>query len=141
MHDEEIYSARDRQVDRLRGRVNRRAQLCDGAGVFDLQSIERIWPIADLANAQMFVRVGNNLTERSHARSLKGAKEDCTRRKTSERESLDEICARLKGIGYDGPCTVQTFRPEYWEWDPMQLAVKAREAAIKVLSPYFEIEE
>jgi hypothetical protein len=26
-----------------------------------------------------------------------------------------------------------------WEWDPMQLAVKAREAAINVLSPYFEI--
>ena len=88
MHDEEIYSARDRQVDRLRGRVNRRAQLCDGAGVFDLQSIERIWPIADLANAQMFVRVGNKLTERSHARSLKGAKEDCTRRKMRTRNGL-----------------------------------------------------
>jgi 2-keto-myo-inositol isomerase len=53
---------------------------------------------------------------------------------------LDEICARLEGIGYDGPCTVETFRPEYWEWDPIQLAVKAREAAINVLSPYFKIE-
>ena len=53
----------------------------------------------------------------------------------------DEICARLKGIGYDGSCSVELFRPEYWEWDLMQLAVKARETAINVLSPYFEIEE
>jgi 2-keto-myo-inositol isomerase len=53
---------------------------------------------------------------------------------------LDEICARLKGIGYDGSCSIELFRSEYWEWDPMQVAVKAREAAIKVLSPYFEIE-
>jgi len=53
---------------------------------------------------------------------------------------LDEICMRLKGIGFDGPCSIELFRPEYWDWDPLQLAVKAREAAIKVLSPYFEIE-
>jgi 2-keto-myo-inositol isomerase len=53
---------------------------------------------------------------------------------------LDEICVRLRGIGYDGPCSIELFRPEYWNWDPLQLAVKAREAAIKVLSPYFEIE-
>ncbi len=53
---------------------------------------------------------------------------------------LDDICAHLKGIGYDGPCSIELFRPEYWDWDPMQLAVKAREAAINVLSPYFEIE-
>lgn len=53
---------------------------------------------------------------------------------------LAEICARLKGIGYDGPCSVELFRPEYWEWDPMQLAVKAKDAAMRVLSPYFEVE-
>jgi 2-keto-myo-inositol isomerase len=53
---------------------------------------------------------------------------------------LAEICARLKGIGYDGPCSVELFRPEYWQWDPMQLAVKAKDAAMKVLSPYFEVE-
>jgi 2-keto-myo-inositol isomerase len=53
---------------------------------------------------------------------------------------LAEICARLQGIGYDGPCSIELFRPEYWAWDPIQLAVQAREAAIKVLSPYFEIE-
>jgi len=54
---------------------------------------------------------------------------------------LDLICARLKGIGYDGPCSIELFRPEYWNWDPQELAVKSREAALKVLSPYFKVEE
>jgi 2-keto-myo-inositol isomerase len=53
---------------------------------------------------------------------------------------LAEICARLKAIGYDGPCSIELFRPEYWEWDPKELAVKARTEARKVLSPYFKIE-
>ncbi|HXV43705.1 MAG TPA: sugar phosphate isomerase/epimerase, partial [Anaerolineae bacterium] len=53
---------------------------------------------------------------------------------------LAEICARLKGIGYDGPCSIELFRPEYWAWDPNEVATRAREAAIKVLSPYFEVE-
>jgi 2-keto-myo-inositol isomerase len=53
---------------------------------------------------------------------------------------LAEICGRLKKIGYNGPCSIELFRPEYWEWNPMQLAVKAKEAAIKMLSPYFELE-
>jgi 2-keto-myo-inositol isomerase len=53
---------------------------------------------------------------------------------------LDEICACLKGIGYDGPCSIELFRPEYWAWDPKEVAVRTREAAIKVLSPYFELE-
>ncbi len=53
---------------------------------------------------------------------------------------LDEICARLKHIGYDGSCSIELFRPEYWNWDPLELAVKAREAALKVLSPHFLIE-
>ncbi len=53
---------------------------------------------------------------------------------------LDDVCARLKSIGYDGLCAVELFRPEYWAWDPYELALKAREAAHKVLSPHFEIE-
>jgi 2-keto-myo-inositol isomerase len=53
---------------------------------------------------------------------------------------LDEICARLKGIGYTGACAIELFRPEYWKWDPWDLAIKSREAAIKVLSPHFQIE-
>jgi 2-keto-myo-inositol isomerase len=53
---------------------------------------------------------------------------------------LDEICSRIKFIGYDGACSIELFRPEYWDWDPQVLAIKAREAAIKVLSPHFQIE-
>jgi 2-keto-myo-inositol isomerase len=50
------------------------------------------------------------------------------------------VIARLKRIGYDGPCSIELFRPEYWEWAPKELAVKARTEALKVLSPYFKIE-
>ncbi len=53
---------------------------------------------------------------------------------------LHEMCRRLKAIGYDGSCAVELFRPEYWSWDPLELAIKARSAATKVLSPYFEVE-
>jgi len=53
---------------------------------------------------------------------------------------LDEICARLQHIGYNGPCSIELFRPEYWNWDPQDLAIKARQAALEVLSPYFQIE-
>lgn len=53
---------------------------------------------------------------------------------------LDAICARLKTIGYDGPCSIELFRPEYWAWDPHELAVKARAAARRVLAPYFQVE-
>jgi 2-keto-myo-inositol isomerase len=53
---------------------------------------------------------------------------------------LYEICARLKGIGYDGPCSIELFRPEYWKWPPQEIVVKAREAALKVLTPHFKVE-
>jgi 2-keto-myo-inositol isomerase len=52
---------------------------------------------------------------------------------------LNEICRRLQKVGYDGDCSVELFRPEYWEWDPNELAVQVRKAAMEVLSPYFEI--
>jgi 2-keto-myo-inositol isomerase len=53
---------------------------------------------------------------------------------------LNDICAQLKRIGYAGSCAIELFRPEYWNWDPQELAIRAREAALKVLSPYFEVE-
>lgn len=53
---------------------------------------------------------------------------------------LDEICTHMKANGYDGPCSIELFRPEYWNWEPRELAVKAREAALKVLAPYFRVE-
>jgi 2-keto-myo-inositol isomerase len=53
---------------------------------------------------------------------------------------LGEICARLKAIGYDGPCSIELFRPEYWGWAPSTLASRAREAALRVLAPHFDVE-
>lgn len=53
---------------------------------------------------------------------------------------LDAICGRLKAIGYDGPCSIELFRPEYWGWDPRRLASKARAAALRVLTPHFTVE-
>jgi 2-keto-myo-inositol isomerase len=53
---------------------------------------------------------------------------------------LADICRRLQAIGYDGPCSVELFRPEYWGWDPQELAVKARGAALRVLAPHFNVE-
>jgi 2-keto-myo-inositol isomerase len=52
---------------------------------------------------------------------------------------LDEICERMRRIGYDGPCSVELFRPEYWEWDPCRTAVTSRESAIRILSRYFNL--
>lgn len=51
---------------------------------------------------------------------------------------LDDILARLKKIGYDGLCSVELFREEYWRMDPYELATKAYKAAVEVLSPYFK---
>lgn len=50
-----------------------------------------------------------------------------------------EILSRLKAIGFDGACSIELFRPEYWEWNPLELARKARQVALEVLTPYFEV--
>ena len=50
-----------------------------------------------------------------------------------------EICSSLATIGYDGFCTVELFRPEYWEWEPLGLARKAHHAALEVLRPHFQV--
>ena len=46
---------------------------------------------------------------------------------------IKEIKHHLDGIGYDGPVSVEIFRPEYWEQDPFLVARNAKEATEKVL--------
>ena len=46
---------------------------------------------------------------------------------------LREIKERLDGIGYDGPVSVEIFRPEYWEKDPYEVAATAKAATEQVL--------
>ena len=53
---------------------------------------------------------------------------------------LDDILSRLRGIGFDGLCSVELFRPEYWEREPAELAAAARATTIKVSGPYFRVE-
>ena len=53
---------------------------------------------------------------------------------------LDDILSGLKRIGFDGLCSIELFRPEYWERDPVELATAARAATVKVLEPYFAVE-
>ena len=47
---------------------------------------------------------------------------------------LTEIVAALKATGYDRVTSVEIFRPEYWERDPVKLAHEAREATRGVLA-------
>lgn len=46
---------------------------------------------------------------------------------------LRELVGRLEARGYRGPYSIELFRPEYWEWDPLDLAVKARERMEQLL--------
>ena len=53
---------------------------------------------------------------------------------------LHDICARLKAIGYDGHCSIELFRPQYWQQDPLEVARNAKNAALQILKPHFSIE-
>jgi len=53
---------------------------------------------------------------------------------------LDDILIRLKHIGFDGLCSVELFRPEYWERDPAELAAAARAATLESVKDYFTAE-
>ncbi len=41
---------------------------------------------------------------------------------------LHQLVQALDAIGYDGAYSVELFRPEYWAWDPLDLARAARES-------------
>jgi 2-keto-myo-inositol isomerase len=47
---------------------------------------------------------------------------------------LDEIVAALRRIGYDRVTSVEIFRPEYWERDPLKLSLEAQVAVTRVLA-------
>lgn len=53
---------------------------------------------------------------------------------------LGDILAALKQIGYRGHASIELFRPEYWQRDPLSVARQARAAALQVLAPYFSVE-
>jgi 2-keto-myo-inositol isomerase len=47
---------------------------------------------------------------------------------------IREIKRELDGIDYDRVVSIEIFRPEYWEQDPLEVAIKAREATIQILN-------
>ncbi len=46
---------------------------------------------------------------------------------------LHAIIAAVRAIGYDGVASVEIFRPEYWQRDPLSVAEEAREKSLQVL--------
>lgn len=46
---------------------------------------------------------------------------------------IKDIKQHLDGIGYDGPVSVEIFRPEYWDQDPYEVAAKAKAATEQAL--------
>ncbi len=46
---------------------------------------------------------------------------------------IGHMKAMLDAIGYDGPASVEIFRPEYWHQDPFEVAKTAKAAAEKAL--------
>ena len=51
---------------------------------------------------------------------------------------IKEMKEHLDGVGFEGPVSVEIFRPEYWEQDPFVVARNAKEATERVLGlgPY-----
>jgi 2-keto-myo-inositol isomerase len=47
---------------------------------------------------------------------------------------IDAILRGLRARGFDGTCSVEIFRPEYWEQDPHEVARTARTKAAGVLT-------
>jgi 2-keto-myo-inositol isomerase len=47
---------------------------------------------------------------------------------------LEQIVSAIKRAGYDGVVSVEIFRPEYWERDPLELARAAHAAVASIIS-------
>ena len=51
----------------------------------------------------------------------------------------DRTCKTLKKIGFDGVCTVELFRPEYYQLSHDENVRTAKEKAVALISKYFEL--
>jgi 2-keto-myo-inositol isomerase len=47
---------------------------------------------------------------------------------------LKNIVDAFRRIGYDHVASVEIFRPEYWEMDPVELARQAKEATDRIVN-------
>lgn len=53
---------------------------------------------------------------------------------------LREMIAAFRKIGYDKVASVEIFRPEYWGWDPFELAQEAKRATEGILKHDLRVE-
>ena len=66
MHDEEIDPALGRDHESARRRIDRGPDFFHTPGILDLQSVERVRPILDLAQAEVIICVRHQLVSRGH---------------------------------------------------------------------------
>src|SRR5262245_41671164 len=72
MHDQKISLSLCSLRQNARRNINRRSDARDTTGIFDLQTIKRIVPIANVTNAQILVGVTDNLGKRRHSTQCRG---------------------------------------------------------------------
>jgi 2-keto-myo-inositol isomerase len=48
---------------------------------------------------------------------------------------LRQLVERLERVGYAGAYSLELFRPEYWEWDPVRVATIGRQKMLTILTP------
>lgn len=70
MNNEQICSAFCRSLQRTGGSIDSGRDFCEPAGVLKLQSVERVYVILNLRNAQVRIAVLDNLLHRTHAMTL-----------------------------------------------------------------------
>jgi 2-keto-myo-inositol isomerase len=100
------------------------------AGGSDLQSIQHVDPL------KILIFHINDVEERP-----RDTIEDAHRLLPGEGViPLHAILEGLHQIGFDGLCSVELFRPQYWERDPAELASAARAATLKTVGDYFRAE-
>lgn len=47
---------------------------------------------------------------------------------------LNDICRGLRNAGYKHMASIEIFRPEYWDWDPLRLATEAHERTVAIVN-------
>lgn len=66
-----------------------------------------------------------------------GTLDHCHRRLVDSGEiDLENYLENVKATGYDGMISIETFRPEYYEWEASQVIAKAYETTKKVVEEY-----
>src|SRR5262245_41336330 len=78
MHDQKISLSLCSLRQNARRNINRRSDARDTTGIFDLQTIKRIVPIANVTSPQIPVSVTDNLGKRRHSTQCRGV---CVKRR------------------------------------------------------------